>query len=222
MDHDEAMRLQAVERYIAHQLSPDEERKFEEHFFDCRQCAEDVNFETTFAANVRAAIQEPVPERRAIAEPRPAGWAERWRLWLRPSSALAFSLAANFALLVGVAYMELANRPEAAPATITSDFFAPGPTHGAADEIHDLPAGSSYYIVRFLTASRAVSSYSYEVLDSSGRRQSSGILPAPSGQDDSLCLQLPVRRLRPGLFTLVVRARSGGEIVSWSKFRTSR
>jgi len=222
MDHDEAMRLHAVERYIAHQLSPDEERAFEEHFFECRQCAEDVNFETTFAANARAAIREPVLELRPEAGTRvPSLW-ERWRLWLQPSPALAFSLAANFVLLAGAAYLALANRYAAVPATLGSDFFAPGPTHGAADEIHDLPAGSAYYIIRFPGASPAVSSYSYQVLDAGGHMQSSGTLASPAGQDDSFFLQLPVQSLRPGVYTLVVRASSGGEIVSWSKFRTSR
>src|ERR1039458_8444900 len=61
-----------------------------------------------------------------------------------------------------------------------------------------------------------------EVLDANGKRESSGSLQAPASGDGSLYLQIPLDRLPAGVHTLVVRGGSGGEIVSWSRFHTSR
>jgi len=63
MEHEEAIRLHAAERYVARELSPTEQDAFEDHFFDCAECAEDVRFEVTFAANLRAVLSQ-CPRRR--------------------------------------------------------------------------------------------------------------------------------------------------------------
>lgn len=42
MDHNEAVRQKATERYLLDELDPDVRDQFEEHLFDCRDCALDV------------------------------------------------------------------------------------------------------------------------------------------------------------------------------------
>lgn len=42
MTHAEAKALGAVEKYLLNELSPDQCDEFEEHYFVCRQCAEEV------------------------------------------------------------------------------------------------------------------------------------------------------------------------------------
>jgi hypothetical protein len=221
MEHDEAVRAQAAERYVAHELSPAERDSFEEHFFDCQECADDVRFEITFAANARAVFREQRTEHRPAPEPRGAGSPGSWVAWLRPRPALAFSFAANFALAAGLGYVLLTGTHELVVPQFTQPYYAPGPTHGAED-VHAMLPGESFYQVRFLAPGAANQSYSYEVLDAAGKRESSGSLKAPASEDTNLYLQLPVRRLPAGVHTLVVRGGEGGEIVSWSKFRISR
>jgi hypothetical protein len=75
--------------------------------------------------------------------------------------------------------------------------------------------------VRFPAPNAASQSYSYEILNAAGRRESSASLNAPAGGDANLYLQVPIRSLSPGIHTLVVRG-ADGEMDSWSKFRTSR
>jgi len=219
MEHDEAIRSLAAERYVARELSPAEQDAFEAHFFDCRECAEDVRFELTFAANVRAVSREQRAEHQPAPEP-PKGESEKWwdRIRLRP--ALAFSFAANFVLAAGFGYVLLTGAHESAGPRFTQPYFAPGPTKGAGD-VHAIPAGEAFYEVRF-PASAASQSYSYEVLDSNGKRESSVSLQGPAAEDGYLTLQVPVRSLSAGIHTLVVRGGAGGEIVSWSKFRIAR
>ena len=49
MEHHEAVRSRAAERYVARELPPAERDAFEQHFFDCPECAQEVQFEQAFA-----------------------------------------------------------------------------------------------------------------------------------------------------------------------------
>jgi len=60
MDHATALRLRAAERYRTHELTPAERDAFEEHFFECPECAAAVRLEQAFAANARAALRDQV------------------------------------------------------------------------------------------------------------------------------------------------------------------
>ena len=42
MDHDEAVRTKVTERYLLNELDPELRDQFEEHLFDCQDCALDV------------------------------------------------------------------------------------------------------------------------------------------------------------------------------------
>ena len=53
MDHNEALQLQAVEKYVLGQLPPSLRDEFEEHFFDCQECALDVTATAAFVDNAR-------------------------------------------------------------------------------------------------------------------------------------------------------------------------
>ncbi len=216
MQHDEAIRSQAAERYVAHELSPAEQNAFEEHFFDCRVCTDAVRFELSFAANVRAVSREQRQSQRT--KPLPPGSLRKFFDLLRMRPATAFSLAGNLALAAALVFLVLPAKRPSTMARFTEPYFAPGPTHGAED-IHVIPPGD-IYLVRFHALGAASQSYSFEIQDESGKRESSGSLSAPASQDD-LYLQVPVTSLAAGVHTLVVRAAPNGEIASWSKFRTA-
>ena len=42
MDHHQATQLTAVEKYLLDELTPELRDEFEEHFFDCQECATDL------------------------------------------------------------------------------------------------------------------------------------------------------------------------------------
>ena len=157
---------------------------------------------------------------RIVAAPSGAESWEKWRERLRLRPALALAFAVNVVLACGLGYLLLTGAHESVEPRLTQFYFAPGPTHGAGD-VHAIPAGESYYGVRFPAPNAASQSYSYEILNAAGRRESSASLNAPAGGDANLYLQVPIRSLSPGIHTLVVRG-ADGEMDSWSKFRTSR
>src|SRR5436190_1105925 len=54
MNHDEAIGVQATERYLLHEL-PDQERDaFEEHYFGCAACADDVRTGSAFVGALKS------------------------------------------------------------------------------------------------------------------------------------------------------------------------
>jgi hypothetical protein len=218
MDHDEAVRSRAAERYVDRELSPAERDAFEQHFFDCGECAREVQFELAFAADLRAALRE--GQDRLQPAPPGAGFRRKWPEWLRLRPVTAFSLAGNIVMAAVLGYVVLTGARHSMAPRFTHPYFAPGPTHGAED-VHVIPAGETSYLVRFPSAGAGSQSYSYEILNAAGQRDSSGSLNAPAGEDDSLYLRVPLDSLSAGIHTLVIRGGLGGEIVSWSKFRTS-
>ena len=53
MDHGDAVRLKATERYLLNELEPDQLDQFEEHLFDCHECALDVRAAAMFVSKAR-------------------------------------------------------------------------------------------------------------------------------------------------------------------------
>jgi hypothetical protein len=218
MDHDEAVRSKAAERYVARKLPPAEREAFAEHFFDCRKCAARVRFEGIFLANLRAVLldarSQPDDELSGF-----LSW-KRWLAYLRLRPITSLSFAANFGFAAALGLVLLARSHQPGVPRFTQPFFAPGPTHGGGD-VHVLPAGDTAYEVSFPSPGAAARSYSYEIVNAAGRRESSGPLQAPSSGDDLLYLVVPLANLPAGVHTLTVRGGPGGEMVSWSRFSTS-
>jgi len=102
MDHTEAVRMQAVEKYILGELTPLYRAQFEEHYFDCADCAINLRAGVAFAAASRQYFAESsVPEK--VARTPRAGWFT----WLKPFVAVpAFA-----ALLFVIGYQNLVTIP---------------------------------------------------------------------------------------------------------------
>lgn len=58
MDHEVVVRQQMTERYLLDELDPYERAEFEEHFFECRLCALDVQAGALFVVQSRVALAE--------------------------------------------------------------------------------------------------------------------------------------------------------------------
>ena len=54
LDHNEALRQQAAEKYVLGELSQPLRDEFEAHFFECQECARDVKAAAEFVDNARA------------------------------------------------------------------------------------------------------------------------------------------------------------------------
>src|ERR1041385_2643668 len=106
MDHNEAVRLHAAVKYVLGELPAAERDSFEEHYFDCAECALDMQAAAVFAENARNLLRQ---EARAadVRGAAPAG--SGWFAWLKPIVAVpAFAV-----LLLFVAYQNVVTIPQA-------------------------------------------------------------------------------------------------------------
>ena len=209
MDHETAMRIQAAERYVLDEFSPEERAEFEDHYFGCAECGDEVRSASIFAANTRQVLQE---ERASES----AAWARgadrpRWRLaW-----PLLASAALNLALLAGFGLERL--HSSVPRATVEPQFyhtFGFAAVSRAAVPRFPVPAGSQFFGARFdLMPGQQFETFEYQILDASGASQSDRWLKAPPGEGSELELAVPVSSLAPGEYVLVMRGKQASNSV---------
>lgn len=141
MDHSEAIKMKAVERYVLADLSVSDVEEFERHFFDCPQCSEELRMLSVLQDNARAVFTEQSlsPATASLpAIPRAAGW---WNGLLRPWFAVPAVAALAVAILGG--YEEGLRHQSNAIQTV-SEY----PLYAAArgdETVVSPPAGAPFY-----------------------------------------------------------------------------
>ena len=90
MDHIEAVRLHAAEKYILGELPKEQHDEYEEHYFDCSACAEEIKATVAFMESSRQVAREEAlqvvdDKRLAPASPAKGGW---FGWMLRPAFAI--------------------------------------------------------------------------------------------------------------------------------------
>ena len=208
MDHTEAIRLQAVEKYILGELSPFHRAQFEEHYFDCADCALNLRAGVAFAAASRQYFAESGVRQAIVEAPRSS-----WFGWWKP-----FVVIPTFAALIFViGYQNLVSIPNLkqvgnSAAVDAQPWFSlvDATVHGSSGtRIETLP-GQGFYLFFDITAAprQTDSIFLLQVQDSAGktllkssvsaaRAQKSVVLPVPSG-------------LREGEYKLIITDQSAG------------
>src|ERR1700756_2458927 len=101
MMHREIDEQEIIERYVRNQLSPEERRSFEEHFFGCEECFEKLRTTERFIAGLRDAGGRGLLEEGST-DTVPV---RSWPSWVFPAlaasscAAVAFALVASWTLL---------------------------------------------------------------------------------------------------------------------------
>jgi len=106
MEHERAIQNLAVESYLLGEMSPAERESFEEHYFECAICAEDLRAAAQFMEDAKDLLADghatpavPASSRAREADARkPLAW--DWLGWLRPQAA-AMMIAA-LVVIIGV------------------------------------------------------------------------------------------------------------------------
>ena len=218
MDHETAVQLQAAERYVLDEFSPEERAAFEEHFFGCPGCADEVRSATILAANAKAVWHNAAESNtRKAAVERPNPW-NRFFWPLTASAALNLVLLAGF----GLARWPSGGQPGSA---IEPQFYrsygVPAASRSAIPSFA-LPAGSRFFGARFdLMPGQSFESFEYQILDSAGTSRSGRSLPSPGGENSELELAVPVASLGPGEYVLVLRGRQQGRPAEIARARFS-
>jgi hypothetical protein len=109
MNHDEASRLMASEKYLLDELSLEEAEAFEEHLFACHQCSMDVRAGSLFLEHCKVELAAPRVTNTAVEKDNKISG---WFSWLRP----AFAVPAMVVLLLMIGYQNLVTLPQLARA----------------------------------------------------------------------------------------------------------
>jgi len=207
MDHSEALRLKATEKYLLNELDPEQLDQFEEHMFDCPECAVDVRAAAMFVEQSKAVLAEglgPVPVKLVPATE--SGWFN----WLRP----AFAVPALALLLLVVGYQNLVTYPKLHQALGTPHSLPWAAvnvgTYGAAEVGTEIPIipGRGFLLLVRIPPEAAFTQYSADLFNPSGQREFSLRMPVPSDRDqkqDRWAIQVPGASWVPGTYTLKVR-----------------
>jgi len=210
MDHSEATKMSAVERYVLGDLSVSEIEEFERHFFDCPQCSEELRILAMFHDNARALFAEQGLQPTTASQPAPAlsPAAPRASWWNFKIFVPAFAMLAVASFL---GFEAGARRSLSSPQTV-SEF----PLYAAArgeETVIAPPSGAKFYTLYMdKTWDRDFSSYRASFV-AAGTEKFSMPLAAPApGQ--SIHILVPTQALSSGRYTLIVSA-DGAEVARY-------
>ena len=212
MTHSEAVQNSAAERYLLDEMSELERHSFEEHYFDCAECADEVHVGSMLREGVSAGLLGR-SNVRSIAEAR-----NKSRLasrFLQPAVALPWAAAAMFALVAGYQTVRQSSLPPQistqALATITLR-----PDSRGAEPVVTLPAAGS--VVTFALDVDSADELTYDLKTSAGQTVASGRADAPPA-GAPLLLLVPVWTLSPDEhYILSVRRGPNGPLVNEYRF----
>lgn len=208
MDHTAVVRGKMTERYLLNELDSPVRDEFEEHYFDCPECALDVSAGLQFVEQTRVVLaqkSQPIPIRAASPSPTPRGWFA----WLRP----AFAVPALALLLLVTGYQNLVTYP-ALQAELNQPRIFPAVSvnvgvYGAVPK--PVPEGKGVILSLRIPPDAEYARYAVDLHSPAGKPVSSFTVTAAAGQDQwSVTLPGVVREA--GTYTMTIHGiTTGGE-----------
>jgi hypothetical protein len=200
MDHKDAVRLKITEKYLLNELDPDHLDQFEEHLFDCPECALDIRAAAMFleqSKNVLAEANRPAP----VVDERSSS--KDWFAWLQP----AFAVPVMALLLVVIGYQNLVaiphikeavNHPQLLPwASVNIG------TYGGEEKKVVAAPGKSFMLFVRIPPAGDFNHYVADLYSPSGKLEWSVTVPAVAGQDQ-WPIHVPGTNREAGTYSLAV------------------
>jgi Putative zinc-finger len=206
MDHDDAVRLSLLERYLLGELNPELRDEFEEHYFDCRECADDLRAASAF-------LDAAKNELRAGPRPTPSAARKPWFAWLWTPSFMAPALAA---CLLVIAYQNLVVFPRfrnaiaelRAPEVLPTVSLVGGNSRGGSVPSITVAGAHAFLVLIDVPTQERFSSYTCLLYSPSGSLVWHVQVSAEEAKD-TVSIRVPAERAVPGPYTLVVQGGSG-------------
>ena len=210
MDHDMVVRQKITERYLLGELDPGARDEFEEHFFDCKECALDVHAGALFVEQSKVVLAEkPGPVAAALPPTASVPAIPRWLTWFRPTVVVPVMVI----LLTAVAYQNLVtypqmqqalNRPQVLPwASVNVG------TYGSEGPVITTRPGEGFLLFVRIPPETGYSHYRAELYNPGGKLEWSLTIPVASGKEtsaqDQWPVQVPGANREAGSYTLTVR-----------------
>jgi hypothetical protein len=211
MDHAEFLRLKAVERYVLGELSPELCDEFEEHYFDCPECTDDLRRLAEFRAASRLIFQEDAANDIPARGPVPEG---RWFGWLRPIAAVPV-IAVLATIVIFQAAVTIPGLKKAAvrgtAQVFESSYRLQGTTRGENGSRITVKGQESFSLDFDFTPTSSFEGYVGTMVDSSGKPVLTFDLKGAEVNRE-LHLVVPAGVVSTGKYQLVIVGRNGATI----------
>jgi hypothetical protein len=202
MDHDIAIKNKVAERYLLGELNLAEMEEYEEHFFICAECAQEVKLGSEFIDHAREVFKTDFfPEPGPVPVAKSTIWGRFFSSLRVPVPAFACALLA----LVGLSIYQSAvigdlKKPEVLAAAKMTLRNARGPGDAPLQVGPNQPFSLKFDI----TSEEHFSAYEVQLIDHSGRNLVSQNVSAEEAKDH---LQMNFRggTLKPGDYKVVIR-----------------
>lgn len=210
MNHEEAIQEMATERYLLDELSPELREAFEEHMFDCPECALDVRAGNVFMTEAKVQLPEltakapgTTPDARPVASP-----VKEKKPWWSFLTVPAFAAPVFAAMLGLIAFQNLSTIPSLRVAA-TEPRIIPwsslhADTRGAeATVVQADPKHGAVVLIDL--PQQGYSSYAIDLYDPQGKRLWTQTVTAPDQngrQAGTLSLLIPGAGLKEGSYSL--------------------
>lgn len=209
MDHIEAVRLHAAEKYILGELPKAQHDEYEEHYFDCSACAEEIKATVAFMESSRQVAREEalqvVDDKRLVpASPAKGGW---FGWMLRP--AFAIPVFAALVLLIGYqngvtipSLKQASSRP--AVAEVAQHFSLPALSRrGGESQSKTIQVNpKKYFNLEVDMPTGTPSDYVCQIRDAAGNVRHTIHVSAEDSKD-TVEIKIPAGSLQPGKYELL-------------------
>ena len=204
MDHTLAQKTNSIDKYLLNELSQEERLDFEEHMFDCPECAARVKQDFAMISDLQEVLAEPVPVQMPTAVKEKSGWREWFRpmMWAPTFAALALACVVGYQNMVSIPGMLRPQVLETTPIVPT--------TRGTAVQTAVVKPGAALFAASFEVAvTSSVPAYVCEF-----QAEGKGIITTidcgkhPTGEF-TLNLLLPAAKFPVGGYTMILRSASG-------------
>jgi hypothetical protein len=206
MNHEEATQDAVAERYLIGELSADEAGAFEEHYFSCRDCADNVRTTAAFLANTRAVFEDRRDAEQVEAR-KPERSARSWKSFFAWPSLIPAGAFACATLYLGAVRIPQIERQYEYADTMTSVDSAVLRAETRGDETRvDVPNDQRVLVLELdVNPPTPLPSYSVELRGPADRSVYALRVKAPP-PGESLRLLVPAKPLSSGSYTLIVAA----------------
>jgi hypothetical protein len=216
MNHQQAVNTSAPERYLLEEMSELERHAFEDHYFSCGDCAEDVRLGALMREGAKAGFMDA-----AKAEPvvsLAGAKAARAKTVWRASVVLPWAAAAALALVAGYQSLMLAPGQDR---RIQAQALSPvtlRPASRGAEPVVALPAGTAAIALAVDVGAGGGPDLAYDLRTVGGKSAASGRVVAPQ-PGAPLLLLIPAWTLTPaGHYILAIRRAADGDVLNEYRF----
>jgi len=216
MDHDMVVRQQMTERYLLDELDPAARDEFEEHYFDCAECALDVHAGALFVEQSKVALAESTePSYTPLLVPASVPAIPRWLTWFSPAVVVPVMVM----LLMVIGYQNLVIYPQMQQA-LNSPQVLPWAsvnvgTWGSGGPVITTRPGQGFLLFVRIPPDGSYSHYTTDLYNSAGKLEWSLTIPVASGKEtsaqDQWPVQVPGANREAGSYTLAVHGVAAGE-----------